>query len=203
MPLYRTQVELAMASGNPLDKATNVWHFGADNTAELDLALTQLTTFYAAIDGFLSSLVATTGHRVRCYDLADDEPRAPVKDQGLGTLSLGTQTLPPELAVCVSYQTVRQSGMSQARRRGRLYFGPMSNASVTPTNGQIATTTLTGFGTAIQNLLDASQAATTWYWAIYSPTNQLAIEVSDAWLDNAFDVQRRRGIAATTRTIFT
>lgn len=203
MPLYRTQVELAMTSGNPDDKATNVWHFIADDLTALDLALTQVTTFYAAIDGNLSALIAATGHRIRCYDLADTKPRAPVRDQGAGTLSLGTGALPPELALCMSFQAPRQSGVSQARRRGRLYLGPLSSTAYTTSTGFPTSTILTNIGNAVQNLLDASQAATTWAWAVYSPTTETAIEVNDAWVDNAFDIQRRRGVAATSRALFT
>lgn len=202
MALYRTQVELAMTSGNPLDKATNVWHFIADDLTALDLALTQVTTFYAAIDVQLSGAVANTGHRIRCYDLADPEPRAPVRDQGIGGFVAGTGASAPELAICISYQTTRQSGQSQARRRGRLYMGPLKGAAVNTSTGFPETAMLTAFGSAIQNLLDASQAAATWAWAVYSRTNNVAIEVTDAWIDNAFDIQRRRGVAATSRTTY-
>lgn len=203
MPLYRTQVELAMTSGNPDDKATNVWYFIADDLTALNLALTQLTTFYAGIDNVLSALIATTGHRVRCYDMSDIEPRAPVVDQGLGTLSLGTGSAPTEVAFCISFQAPRQSGQSQARRRGRLYLGPLQNSFVTTSNGTPAAASYNQINTPLQNLLDASQAATTWAWAVYSPTNQVAIEVTEAWYDNAFDTQRRRGVTATSRTTFT
>lgn len=203
MPLYRVQVELAMTSGNPLDKATNVWHCIADDLTALDLFITQLTTFYAAVDSNLSSSIATTGHRLRAYDLADAEPRAPVRDQGIGTLALGANAAPPELALCISYQAPQQSGQSQARRRGRIYIGPLYNTAMATATGLPAATTLTTIGGALQNLLDASQAAATWAWAVYSPTNGVAIEATNAWLDNAFDIQRRRGVAATSRTIFT
>jgi hypothetical protein len=202
MPLYRTQVELAATSGNALDKATNVWHFIADDLTALNLALTQVTTFYNAIDGQMSGNVAATGHRIRCYDLSDPEPRAPVVDQGLAGMTLGTTRTAPELAICVSFQAPRQSGVSQARRRGRLYLGPWKADVVDSTNGFPSAGALGVIGGAVQTLLDASQAAATWAWAVYSPTNAVAIEVTDAWLDNAFDVQRRRGVTATTRTTF-
>lgn len=201
MPLYRTQVSLAMNSGVSKDRAQNVWHFIADDLTALNLALTQLTTFYSAIDAALSNLVATTGHTLKCYDLADPEPRAPVVDQGLGTLTVGGNPLPTETAICVSFQAPRQSGASQARRRGRLFFGPLHVSNV-HTDGRIVASTLTLFGNAVQNLLDASQAASTWAWAVYSRVNSAAIEVNQAWIDNEFDVQRRRGREYTSRTFY-
>lgn len=200
MPLYRVQVELAMASGVPNDKATNVWHFLADDEDELDLAITQVVTFYTAIDGTLANTVATTGHRLRAYDLADPEPRAPVKDQGLGTLTVGTTPLPHEVAICVSYQAPRQSGQSQARRRGRLYFGPLATNN-SATTGLISSGTVATYVDALQDLLDASVNATTWAWVVYSRANAAAIEATNGWVDNAYDVQRRRGIEATSRTL--
>lgn len=201
MPLYRVQVSLAMVSGVNKDRAQNVWHFLADDEAELDLALTQVTTFYAQIDGSFSNLVATTGHTLKAYDLADPEPRAPVKDQGIGTLTVGGAPLPTEVALCVSFQAPRQSGQSQARRRGRLYFGPLAANNV-HTDGRPNSAVLAQYGTGVQNLLDASQAATTWAWVVYSRANAAAIEVTSAWIDNEFDTQRRRGREATARTVY-
>lgn len=191
-----------MTSGAPNDKAVNVWHFLADDENELfTAAYVQVTTFYSAIDGLLSSAVASTGHRARAYDLADTMPRAPVFDDDPGPLTVGVNALPSELACCVSYQAPRQSGLSQARRRGRLYIGPLSAAWVN-TDGTMNATALSTLGTAVQNFLDASQAATTWSWQVYSPTNLASIEVTNAWIDNAWDVQRRRGVEATSRALF-
>lgn len=203
MPLYRTIVELAHENGNPNDKAVNVWHCIADDLTALDLFLVQITTFYGAIDGALSTNIANTGWRLRCYDLADPEPRAPVRDQSVGGITTGSTSLPHELALCMSFQAPQQSGQSQARRRGRLYLGPFADDASNSANGFPAAATLTQLGNAIQNLLDASQAAATWAWAVYSPTNAAAIEVTNAWLDNAWDVQRRRGVSSTSRTTFT
>jgi hypothetical protein len=189
-----------MTSGVSKDRAQNVWHFIADNLTALDLALVQLTTFYAAVDGTFSNLVATTGHQLKCYDLADLEPRAPVRDQGIGTLSVGGAPLPTELAICISFQGPRQSGVEQARRRGRLYLGPMASANVA-TDGRVISGAMTVIGGALQNMLDASQAAATWAWAVYSRKNEAAIEVTNAWIDNEWDVQRRRGREATQRDL--
>jgi hypothetical protein len=203
MPLYRVQCEIAMASGVPEDKAVNTWHCIADDLTNLDLFLTQLTTFYSSSDDKFSSLVATSGHRIRAYDLADLKPRAPVRDIPLsGITAVGSSTLPPEIALVVSFQGPQQSGIPQARRRGRIYFGPLTGLMNT-TSGRPGGAPYTGLVSAVQTLLDASQAATTWAWAVYSPTNDTAIEVTSAWVDDEFDVQRRRGRQRTTRTLLT
>lgn len=201
MPLYRYQVSIAMASGNPKDSAQNVWHaICTDETAALVFA-TWLNTFYTSIDGVYSNLVATTGHRVKVYDLADPEPRAPVIDDPLGAFTVGGAPLPTEVAYCVSFEAPRQSGQPQQSRRGRIYVGPLA-ASMVGSDGRPSSAFMTTVGDAIDALLTSSQGSADQSWAVYSRKNEVAIEVTDAWIDNEFDTQRRRGRAATSRTTF-
>lgn len=201
MPLYRTQVRLQMVSAVPEDAVTNTWWCIADDLAGLNLFLTQLGLFYQAIDGELSSAVATTGHIMKSYDMADPEPRAPVQVVTGTTLTPGTTSLPPELAVCLSFQAVQQSGTPQARRRGRVYIGPLRVAAI-DSAGNVATTAATTIATAADALLTASKAASTWAWAVNSTVDLTAIEVDNGWVDQAIDVQRRRGKASPSRVLF-
>jgi hypothetical protein len=202
MPLYRTQVALAMASGVNKDRVQNVWHFIADNLTALGTAVTVLQNFYAAVDGAFSNLVTNSGGTIKCYDIADDEPRAPVLEQALGPLSVGGAPLPPEVAFCISFQAPRSSGISQARRRGRIYLGPFASNNM-GTDGRPTSALMTQIGGAVQTMVDASEAATTWSWAVYSRVSGVAVSVTDAWIDNEWDTQRRRGREATSRTTFT
>lgn len=201
MPLYRTQVALQMDSGVPEDRAVNTWWCIADDLTALGLFVTQLGTFYQAIDNYLSSAVNTTGHVIKSYDMADPEPRAPVLVVTGTTLTTGTTAMPAEVATCMSFQAVQQSGQSQARRRGRVYIGPLAqntlHSSGTPEGAWTSALVAAG-----QALLDASDAAATWSWAVYSRVDQTAISVSNGWVDNAFDTQRRRGPVASARAIF-
>lgn len=200
MPLYRAQVTLAAASGTPQDAVQNVWHFIADDVTALGVAMTALNTFYVAIDGLLSNLLAASGHTYKCYDYADPEPRAPVLEGGLSSFTLGGASLPPEVAFCLSFQAPRQSGQPQARRRGRVYIGPIANSGL-GTDGRPASAFLTTIGTAFDDLLEASEASAAWALAVYSRANAAAIEVVNGWYDNEWDTQRSRGRAATVRTI--
>jgi hypothetical protein len=50
------------------------------------------------------------------------------------------------------------------------------------------------------NLLAASNPATL---AVWSPSNGDAVPVTDGWVDNAWDTQRRRGIDRTARSTWT
>ena len=37
-------------------------------------------------------------------------------------------------------------------------------------------------------------------WSVFSVTDQAAYEITDLYCDNAWDIQRRRGLKATART---
>lgn len=198
VPLYRVQIELNMDTGNELDKSINTWHAVADNPTELESGfVVALTTFYGSIDGQYSSAVDPAASWYRAYDLADPEPRAPVLEENFTLGTTGTDRLPAECAIVLSFEAPQSSGQPQARRRGRVYLGPLSNGVCDPATGLIRTTSMDEVRDAAQILLDTSQAATTWSWQVYSRRNEASIEVMHAWIDNAFDIQRRRGVSAT------
>jgi hypothetical protein len=54
---------------------------------------------------------------------------------------------------------------------------------------------------AIKDLRDAAQASVSWDWVVYSPTNSNQYVAHDAWVDNAWDTQRRRGLPPNSRSI--
>lgn len=202
MPLYRIQITIPMASGNPKDAVQNVWHVIADDVTSAELAVVSLNTFYLAVDGLFSNLVAADRPTCKIYDLADPEPRAPVSEPQMSILAPGGNPLPPEVAFCVSFQAQRQSGQSQARRRGRVYLGPLAAAGV-HTDGRPTSSFLSTVGSACQTLADDSEATAVWGLAVYSRVNQAAIEIDHIWIDNEWDTQRRRGRVATSRTVYT
>lgn len=95
--------------------------------------------------------------------------------------------------------------MPQARRRGRIYLGPFGQ-TVLGTTAVTSDRPLAAAVTAIANAATALATATAGAvvpWVIYSPTNGSGAVVTDGWVDNAFDTQRRRGVAATSRTLWT
>lgn len=203
MPNLRAQVTIAMTSGVAKDAAQNVWHFqSALATTPYTLITTALQTFYRAIEGIFPDTVSQGGHRVRIYDLADPEPRAPVHDATftLNSAPSGTQ-LPSECAVVLSFQGTRVSGQSQARRRGRVYLGPLDQAQLS--SGRISAGTITTITTAASALLSSSTAAADWDWVVRSQVGATNVFVTNGWVDNAVDIQRRRGLEPTVRTTWT
>lgn len=197
VPLYRVQIELNMDSANERDRCVNTWHLIADDELELESGgIVALTTFYGGLASYLSASVNPTASVYRAYDLADPEPRAPVLEEQFDVGTTGTTVAPPELAIVCSFEAPQQSGQPQARRRGRIYFGPLYMGVIDSATGTVQNAVVDVIAAELQELLDTSQAATTWAWSVYSRVNASAIEVQHAWVDDAFDIQRRRGTSA-------
>lgn len=204
MPIVRVQVRIPASSGVPEDLAINTFHFTAVDTVEGTRALLQdaVHDFYEALDAWKSASMTWQNATFRMYDLDDPEPRVPIDEGTLGlTATGGSQTMPRELAVCVSYHAEFVSGSSAGRRRGRIYFGPLASTA-SDSSGRVTSTLLTAAVTAGSGLLTASNAASDWAWVVWSPTSGQAYPVVGGWVDNEFDVQRRRGMTATVRTSF-
>lgn len=216
----RAQVSLPCGSGIPADDAVNTFYFqssGIDAAAVATSAQGKLTTFYQAIDGPLLSGASIVGPlRTQFYDLTDPAPRVPILE-GTITVTLGIGAgLPSECAICLSFQGDVVSGQSQARRRGRVYIGPLDADVATASGGRVtvaaaSVTALTGAASTLAGGTPALEAI----WSVFSPTTagpapwvESTLEsamtfVTNGWVDNAFDTQRRRGTEATARTLWT
>lgn len=202
MPLYRATVIIKAVSNLIEDASTNTYHFDADAVGDLAAVNTQLQLAYQTMRTHYSNLMAQNGHEIKWYRLSDAKPRAPVRiDTFNFTTSPSGLPLPTEVAMVVSFQGAKSSGQPQARRRGRVFFGPMPTTASDGT-AFIAAGTRTAAVNAFGTLLDASQAAATWKWAVFSTVNGTGVPVDNGWVENAFDTQRRRGRIATIRTVF-
>jgi hypothetical protein len=142
---------------------------------------------------------------VRIYDLTDPEPRVPFYENDESAFTPSGSALPAEVAICVSYQAIKQSGNNQASRRGRVYLGPLGDVSVNLADSSdvAARPTTAVLNTCIQGIaqLDVVVADSAVKWVVYSPKLDAFAEVDNLWVDNAFDTQRRRGERPTARTV--
>lgn len=201
MAVLRVLSNLKMVSGIPDDDVMNVFHVEADPALPgiLDLA-TGWQSFMDSIAPLFPNTVATSGHTIRAYNLADPEPRAPVLDTTFITPSVSAvDPLPSEVALCISYQGVRVSGDPQRRRRGRMYIGPLSTSQLQ--DGRPHPVTLTDLVTAFEAFY-ADLASNAIEFGVYSTMDEGLVTLSNGWVDNAFDIQRRRGWAPTSRETF-
>lgn len=206
--IARAIVEMPYDTGLPEDKSVNVWHFtpGVVNAASGEQIRNALVAFYTwdvavnAVKTYLSPILTGTA-RVRVYRLLDAKPRVPVWDSEFD-LGLGGAATPEpeEIACCLSFRTANVSGIPAARRRGRLYLGPLNSDAIMLSGG------VTRIDNDFQDVLRQAAgrmisltAASGALWAIYSRVDDVARPVVSGWIDNALDVQRRRGVGATGR----
>jgi len=229
---YRAFVTIPHDNGLPKDEVTNGWAFYTPGSGDRDLIAsdidTRLTGFYSALGAYRSSSYTWTAVTVDVIDMLEDQPRVPFYSAPL-TMTEPASTandMPPEVAVVLSFQAAKTSGVNMRRRRGRVYLGPLQLSS-----GDVQVIE-SGLISAITNaastfLLNPEAPAGLSDWAVYSPYTHHGVPVGErytnddefpeipdalpssfhsvvtAWVDNAWDTQRRRGTSATTRTTIT
>lgn len=202
MPFYTVQVTIPTADNTAANYASNTWHFEADDLTALQLCFNALKTFYNTMTGSMSSMVRQTGWEFKGYDDSDPMPRYPVLTETWSlTGAPSGAPAPPEVALCLSFQGDKTSGVPQARRRGRIYF-PYVDASTIHTDGRPTTGLTSTLNAAGDALLTASLAAASWAWMVFSVVSPGYTSVTNGWVDNEWDTQRRRGRKATARDVF-
>lgn len=222
---YRAFVKVPHSNGLPADTIQNTYAFVTAGTGDRVVIATEidtrLTAFYSAFSTQLSSTYVWNNSTIEVVDMTDPKPRIPFYSAALSVTAptTGNQDMPPEVAVVLSFQGAKVSGVNMRRRRGRVYVGPLSiGASDFPTAPSgLYNAVATSAGT---NLLNYTPRLTE--WAVYSPYTHHDIPVGEkltkddeevpdllpasftvverCWVDNAWDTQRRRGTKASTRT---
>nr|CRY96768.1 hypothetical protein [uncultured prokaryote] len=211
--MHLLTVTIGAASNLPEDAIVNTFHFeGGSGLTGPDYENLQdmIADFYLGtptgesygISNMIPSAAINGTMTYKIYDLDDPKPRAPVfEEQVDGVTGWGTgPSLPTEVALVMSMHAAPTSGEIQARRRNRIYLGPLVTATVS--SGLVQSVYLDRIAAAARDMLQASNASVTWTWSIWSPTNSEGYPVTGGWVDNAFDTQRRRGISATTRQLW-
>jgi len=209
------QVRIPARTGINSDDAINTFVFtGVDEPEDqATVAAGKLWSFYNELSvgqtirvrDFISGELNTAGTRAKIYDLSDPKPRVPIWDQSLG---VGSQTssaasFPSEVALCLSYQSEPVSGVAQARRRGRIYIGPLAAATGTAT-AQTPVRPVAGHMTSLGAAAKAlSSGPVGTQWCVWSRKNSAFYPITHGYVDNAFDTQRRRGVDTTSKSLWT
>jgi hypothetical protein len=199
-------------SGLPRDRFVNTFHgitlpepVGAELEAVADAVLAFYDSTGTGLTSYLSPWCAGAGRNVKIYRMEDPKPRAPIFSKEVTAtppiVTSGTG-FPNEVACCLSYKATSESGAVAARRRGRIYIGPLNTAtgSITPPGDSRP-------APAFVNRLLLS-ATTTWdalfaagfIWCIWSVADDAPHAIASFSVDNAFDTQRRRGFKPTEVT---
>jgi len=206
VPEVRIQVAIpAAVSGAGFDGYVNTWHFATvganppeDTATE---AIGWLTTFYQTLDDDFPSTLVASPATVKAYDLSDPEPRAPIVESTIALVPSAGTPLPPEVALCLSFRGNYVSGVQKARRRGRVFLGPYlataNSSSGRPTAGLIDKTS-----TAAGVMLTSSNASAETTWDVFSRVSSTPTQVVGGWVDDDWDIQRRRSRDLSTRDEF-
>lgn len=213
MPTLFAQVTIPNKDELNADAIVNTFNWtGVDDVEDMCTAiLSRLQTFYNTapsgstnqLSKFMSTELNFPGARLKIYDASDPEPRVPVFDESMG-LSQGTpvatSNLPGEVSLCLSYSAKTVSGGNRRRRRGRIYIGPLNTAAA-DTSSNVAARPNVNFQTCLKGaglaLAEASTLGAS--WVVWSRKSSSAAVIHEGYVDNAFDTQRRRGVAPTSR----
>lgn len=224
-------VEFAAVSGLPEDKVTNTFSFAVPDAATgvvTGLAIGEAledvysTTYSgfgnASIAKYLSRWLSrgTLASKVNVYDRA--APGSPLLSYPWtlpAVLSGAGPELPQEVAVVASFHgdlsgVPERSGSTRpaSRRRGRVFIGPLHVDALQEGAGggqpQTPQVNLIGaINSALNDLRDsAALAALDAVWEVYSEAAGAGYPVVGGYVDDAFDTQRRRGQAPTTRSVW-
>ena len=202
-------------SGLPEDRFINVFHFHDPTILPWDdsvpALLNAVENFYVdptsnggSIGAAISSYVSRSAQLI-FYNMGQAQPRVPEAFNITLPSALG-QGAPEEVAICLS---LHGAPPVTARRRGRIYIGPLSmstsviqqSTTTTPSRVQMTGTNAIGvcIAQAAERLRDEAIAAGV-PWCIRStvPTENY-VPIVSGYVDNAFDIQRKRGPDDTVR----
>jgi hypothetical protein len=219
------QVVLERSTQIPADSVVNTWHARTVGSTDPVVSATDfdaaLETFYVAIEAMYAIATCSGNVTTKWYDLSHTKPRTPIYSSAWTFTPPATTAVPAEVAVCLSYKGDYGSGFPNARRRGRVYLGPVNTGTFANSQGDVhvasgTRTLVAGQATA---LLANSDASSTYEWVVWSPTEAAGgpfageggtgggdfpfTPVTGGWVDDAFDTQRRRGARAINRLTWT
>jgi hypothetical protein len=200
--VYRVLAIQQGVSGLPRDRFVNSWafaNFGAVVEADFfENVRLALSGFYNGIVLHLANSYRVLGPmEVRMYATVDPVPKQP---RAIRTIQVprnaNASTIPNDVAAVMSFR----AGANLPRQRGRLYIGPVG---INAMSG--STTADSSVSQAFREALVARAVilrdAVNPTWGIISQVDRVFRQVSDIWVDDQPDTQRRRGLRATTRTM--
>jgi hypothetical protein len=218
------QVTLQKKSGIPADAVQNNFVFdppALDSAGQL-LCFSAITDFYNTTGALSGDKVATwlgssvsravDGVTVKLYDISahlnGSAHGSPVAISHF-TLAAGVgDGLPDEVACALSFHSAYGSDAEfapgsrpRSRDRGRVYIGPLTDQAIhvnTTTNEIMLVQALRTTVAEAANRLKGMSAN----WSVWSRRRAAIAPVVAGWVDDRFDSQRRRGDAATARSMF-
>lgn len=204
MTLY-AQTTLLTDSLDPADYQSNGFAVQGGTTAEADLDdwADAIRVFYnnvLFIGGMLG--IQQNNHVIKFYEIGNPAPNYPVYQTTFNLSSNpGDIQMPMEVALCISYANTTVNTVPRARRRGRIYLSGWSEAfndAGRPVEANLST--LVGY---YKTYADTVNAIPSFSAGIWSRADDFVYAIDTAWVDNEWDIQRRRGGKPTERQTVT
>lgn len=195
------QVSVPGASTLPRDAYTNTVHF-VDNAIASDAPFVGTDVdalagdIAAAFEEFWFGLAPARKITVKAYDLDGPPPHDPLVTHvrnPAGTVA--NINYPGEIALCLSFK-----GGNRPWQRGRIYLAPQLATGFTgPTSlAPRPPTALMDMALNLGGALSGIGGANI-DWVVHSATRGVNFPVTDCWVDDEWDTQRRRGTRPTLR----
>ena len=213
--------------GVPSGKVSNSFNLlwsgtGTPAVSDLDAAQAAISAFYKTAHSPDIALNQFLGVQVQ-RGLLNTETAFYNVDIGADTNQLGSPVhvvmwdvggspsgtaIPNEVACCYSYRADYGTDPEhlgtqrpRAQDRGRIYFGPLTTASLVNKPGAVSATTYAGVSLSlVSSLLKAGTAlvsqlsAATWHLAVWSRHDKVYKQAVQHAVDDSFDTQRKRAI---------
>lgn len=232
MATYRTTNAFHSVTGLPQDDCLTTYHWETDEGAYSAVTAAALNGHVAAawetvnppgtskpstwISPEISRVIKPT---CKTYGISGGSPLA-VNDWLAMTASSFDQGMPSEVAMCLSYNADLTGILEEApddpdadtrperpaaRRRGRIYVGPLILTCATATEPVRPVSTLMndllGLGVGLATISDPTLTAVNARWVVHSDSGFAGAnyEITRVSVDDAFDTQRRRGVDRGTR----
>jgi len=186
MPIWRLQTSFGFDTNLPRDQMVITPHFddagvGTDPQGLCD-------DLAAALDTWTPGTMQIT---VKAYDAQGSTPVFPQGEKVLNASSTPGTSTPREIALCLSFYSQR----NRPRQRGRLYIPGAAFGMTTglrPSAGNM--TKVLALGPIFADLGGPDVD-----WVVFSRVSNDAFPVTNYYVDDEWDIQRRRGLRPTTR----
>lgn len=193
MAIYRAQCSFAADSDFPRDQLVITPHFKDTEVPGTQQQPQNLANDLA--NALLLWAMPANSRRVtvKLYNAEAPPPSFPLATAVRGTLIPGSP-MPREIALCLSFYAER----NLPRQRGRLYIP----APLLTTSAGLGLRPDSTFRTKVADLVPifTGLGGVDVDWCVWSRAERRARSVTNWFVDDEWDIQRRRGLRATTRT---
>jgi len=191
MTVYRCQLSVCVDSVEPADRIMITPHF--ENTTPSGGHITFLDDLMTRYTTYIGSPHSANEMSAKLYNAEDTTPpNYPVAEKTIRAGVASAATVNREICCCLSYYAT----LNRPRHRGRLYV-----CSALANLGVSGARPAAGVQTKVGALADALAAAggSEYTWVVWSRVDLVGRPVTNWWVDNSWDQQRRRGVKPTSR----